>query len=161
MGNLRHALKRKRQRETFYDIVIDDPTEAEERVTAAQSALRLAGLRDDDEAKVAAQAELDEARAALSACVHRVVFHNLPADAFEDLIGAHPPQKDKKDTDTWDARTFRPALIAACAVDSDMTEQEWAEELASERWNEADVDAIFMAALSANVTPRSVTVPKG
>jgi len=42
-----------------------------------------------------------------------------------------------------------------------MTEEEWAAELASDRWTLADRREIVSQALAANVTSRSVSVPKG
>lgn len=164
MASLREALARKRQRETFYDVLVDDPTAAEEQHDAARQEFRLATLRhgqDSEEAK-AAQAKVDEARAALSACSYRLTFHNLAPDVFEALVAAHPPSKEQQDDgDQWNAATFTPALVAACAVDSDMTEQEWIDELNSDRWSVADRNGVFLAALSCNISPRSVTVPKG
>ncbi len=160
--NLRDALARKQRRETYYDLLIADPTEAEERHGDARASVRLAQMREDETAAAAARAELEDARAALAACTHRITFRNLPPDVFESLVGAHPPTKDRADKgDQWDPATFGPALIAACAVDGDMDEKAWIDELGSDRWSVADRDEILSKALQANVTPRSVTVPKG
>jgi Asp-tRNA(Asn)/Glu-tRNA(Gln) amidotransferase A subunit family amidase len=157
--SLRDALKAKQRRTTYYDLLISDPSEAEKVVEEAEGTLRLALLRNSD--------DVEDCRAAVTAAqerlrehVHRITFVNLPPDEFEELVAAHPPGKDQKKDDEWHP-SFRAALVAACAVDSDLSEDEWAAELKSERWNEADRSAIFAAALSANVTPRSVTIPKG
>jgi hypothetical protein len=162
--SLRDALARKRQRETFYDVLVDDPTEAEEQLERAQADLRLATLRHGEESAEAqaARVSVEEARAALTGCTHRITFRNLPAHEFEALVNAHPPGKDAQAKgDQWDIGTFGPALVAACAVDADMTEKEWIDELSSDRWSVADRNGIFSAALAANVSPRSVTIPKG
>lgn len=161
--SLRDALARKRQRETFYDLEIADPTEPREKYEAARAALRLAEMRhgkDSDEAAEARES-LSAARAEWSACTYRITFRNLPSDEYEALVAAHPPTKEQQDKgDQWDRATFAPALIAACAVDSDMSEDEWVEELKSDRWPVADRDAVFLKALGANLEPRSATVPK-
>lgn len=162
--SLKDTLARKKQRETHYDVVVADPTEAEEAYEEAFRAFRRAELEHGEESPEASatRAIKEEARAALAACVERIYFRNLPSDEFEELVGEHKPTKEQQEQgQQWNDKTFAPALLAACAVDSDMTEKEWIDELASDRWSQADVTSIFMAALSANVTPRSVTVPKG
>jgi hypothetical protein len=161
--SLREALASKRSQQTHYDLVIGDSAEPEAALQAAQAELRLARARESDEdSVVAARASVEEARAALQACLHRIHFQPLEPDVFEALVGAHPPTKAQRaDGDTWNATTFRPALIAACAVDSELDETDWAVELASKRWSVADRDEIFAAALAANVVPRSLSVPKG
>jgi hypothetical protein len=91
-----------------------------------------------------------------------VRFRNLPAHEFEALIGAHKPTKEQQDKGSqWNPDTFSVALIAACVVDSDLTEDEWSAELRSSQWPLADVNAMFSAALEANYSSRSATIPKG
>jgi hypothetical protein len=157
--SLRDALKAKQRRTTHYDLLIADPSEAEAEVEQAEAALRLELLRDGDDVEQL-RGQVEAARARVRDCLYRVTFQNLPPDEFEELVAAHPPGKDQPKSDEW-SPSFRAALIAACAVDSDMTEAEWQAELASERWNDADRTALFSAALSANVTARSVSIPKG
>jgi hypothetical protein len=160
--NLREALASKRSQQTHYDLVVGDSAELEAALQAASADLRHATLRGEQPAIDAARASFEEARAALQACLHRVHFTNLEPDVFEALIGVHPPTKAQRDEgDRWNEVTFRPALIAACAVDSDMTDADWAEELGSKRWSHADRDEIFGAALAANILPRSLSIPKG
>jgi hypothetical protein len=43
------------------------------------------------------------------------------------------------------------ALIAACAVDSGLTEQEWAEQLDSDLWSQGERNALFNTALELNI----------
>lgn len=160
--NLREALASKRSQQTHYDIVVGESAEHEVALQAATADLRHATLREDQPAIDAARVSLEEARAALQACLHRVHFTNLEPDVFEALIGTHQPTKAQREAgDRWNDSTFRPALIAACAVESDMTEEDWVAELSSKRWSHADREEIFGAALAANVVPRSLSVPKG
>jgi hypothetical protein len=160
--SLREALASKRSQQTHYDLVIGDPAEPEAALQTATADLRLAQMREDEDATSAARTSLEEARAALQACLHRIHFRPLEPDVFEALIGAHEPTKEQqKDGERWNPTTFRPALISACAVDSELDESEWAAELTTKRWSHADRDEIFAAALAANVVPRSLSVPKG
>ena len=165
MGNLRARIRAKARRTTTFEmVVVDDATAdaAEAAYVSAQTGLRRATAAKDPKAETAAQAAVDAARAGLAECRDVLRFQSLSAHDFEALIGAHEPtEAQQAKGDQWNGETFSPALIAACAVEQDMTEAEWAEELGSERWSVADRNAIFTAALSANVTARSVTVPKG
>lgn len=168
MGNLRARLKNKKRRTTTYTMVIVDDQvldAAEAALLDAQRDLRrakVAAESDDDPAVEQAEAAVATATRELEQCRDTLVFQSLPSHEFEALISAHEPTREQqKNGDQWNGETFSPALIAACCVDSDLSEEEWAEELRSERWSVADRNAIFSAALSANVTPRSVTVPKG
>lgn len=165
MGNLRDRIKAKAQHKTTYKMVIvDDATAdaAEAAYTGSQTALRRAVAAKDAKAQKTAQAAVDLARAGLAACVDVLVFEALESHVFEALIVLHEPtEAQQAEGKQWNAETFSPALIAACSVEQGMTEAEWAEELATKRWSLADRNDIFTKALSANVTARSVTVPKG
>lgn len=168
MGNLRARLKNKKRRTTTYEMVVVDDQVLdvfEAALVDAQRELRrakVAAESDDDPKVEQAEAAVERAKQELEKCRDTIVFQSLPSHEFEALISAHEPTKEQqKNGDQWNSETFSPALIAACCVDSDLTEDEWAEELRSERWSVADRNAIFSKALSANVTPRSVTVPKG
>ena len=171
--SLRAALARKAARETHYDVLVvssEEQEQLEEAFAVARRAVGRAVAKDGEESPAAtdARAELEAAREALTGASCRIRFHPLDPDAFEALVGDHPPTKAQQDEgDQWDRTTFAPALLAACAVDSDMTEKDWTDELTSKdergrpKWSRADRDGVFMAALTANVIPRSVTVPKG
>lgn len=148
-SKMRTRLQARKPRQTFYDL----PTAGEEQLDAAERALTTAQASGDPGAVAAAVA-------ALEACRDRLVFQALPAHEFEALIAAHEPQEsDRASGDQWHAETFVPALIAACIVDSDLTEDDWKQELAG--WSVAERNAIFAAAVSANVVSRSVVIPKG
>jgi hypothetical protein len=69
-----------------------------------------------------------------------------------DLINEHSPTEEQKaEGADWNPDTFRPALIAACAVDAGMTAEQWAEELADDRWSVADRNELFRLPLDANL----------
>ena len=92
------------------------------------------------------------AQAALDACTWRIRFQSIPSEAFTALLELHPRTPEQPSTHQWDPVTFQPALVAACAVDSDLTEQEWAAELGSERWSTGERNALFMQALAVNIS---------
>lgn len=162
--SLSAALARKQRREEYYDVLIDDPTAAEAAVKVAERGVLDAALEhgaDSDEV-TAAQTQLAASHQQLADCYHRVVLRNLPPAKFEALVAAHKPTKAQEDAGAmWNRTTLAPALLAACAVDSDLTEEQWAEQFASGLWSMADRDGIFGAALAVNVSARDTTVPKG
>lgn len=158
--DLRAALSAKRGNETSFDLTVADPTEAEAELERVSRDLRLAQLRDDDLAEY--EAAEQAAKDTLAACFFRLRFRNMPAHEFEALVGEHEAsEEDAEQGEVWDREGLTPALLAACAVDSDLTAEEWATELASERWNAADKLAVYRAALDANIKTRSAGLPKG
>jgi hypothetical protein len=163
MSAFRARLKAKKHRTAIYNMVIaDDITvdAAEAAFAAAERDLRRAKVGGDEAEVEAAEAALEQAKGDLRDCYDTLTFRSLPSHEFEALISAHEPTKEQqKDGAQWNSETFTPALLAASCVDSDLSETEWAEELAG--WSVADRNAIFSAALSANVTARSLTIPKG
>jgi len=162
-GRLRKALAKKRVREEVYRFAIADDTAARKKLDEANKAKLLAGIgkNTEDELSRKFEAEVDAAQAELDACYEPIVFRGISDKAFEALVAEHPPVGDDKEKAAWNVETFRPALIAACAVDADLTAEEWAEELASERWTKADLNEIFSAAVRANTRTVSEGLPKG
>lgn len=157
MTSLREALAAKRVREAVYPIAVADDTEARARLAEAQRQKLLAGVggKDDDDAAVKrAQRAVEEAQAAVDACYYPLRLRGIGRSELEALHAAHPAPPDTDPDVTINIRTFRPALIAACAVDSDLTAEEWAAELESERWTLGDVNALF--ALARRVTEEAI-----
>jgi len=189
MGNLRSALRRKTRRRTHYDLVLDDPTEAETlEMERAEAELRLARLRHDGDSpeRAAAQVRWDAARDALRAHVSPITFQSIGEHLFDELQSsdAHTPtprQTAAHETEAAKAKaadspaptpprfnpeTLIPAVFALCVVPPDgeeaLTEAEWAHELRRDGdWQEAEKQAAFDACLTAIFRPRSVQIPKG
>lgn len=157
--DLRSALAAKRGNETHFDLLISDPSEAEQELADADGALRLALLRGED--VEAAEQKQAEARAKMRACYYRLTFRNMPAHEFEALVGEHEASpEDAEQGEVWDREGLTPALLAACAADSDLSAEDWQAELASQRWSAADKLAVYRAALDANIKQRSASLPK-
>jgi hypothetical protein len=186
----RRKLQRKERRRTYFDLVLNDTTEAEADLETATGALRLARLRYDDPRhpdREKAQAEFAKARLALLEHVCRIWFEAIPMHEWEALLGEHPPTPkqmavfndecetakragtDAPDAPQFDPVTLLPALFARCAIadpddpdDTPLTETEWSAELAPDgRWQEAEKNAALDACLTAILRPRSVVIPKG
>lgn len=158
--DLRSALASKRGNETHFDLLISDPTDAEASLSQAEAALRLATIRDKD--VEAARASAEQARAEMAGCFYRLTFRNLSPHEFEALVGAHEASAEAAaEGEVWDREGLTPALLAACTVDSDLSVEDWAAELASDRWSAADKLAVYRAVLDANIKQRSASLPKG
>lgn len=65
-----------------------------------------------------------EARERMKAAEVEFTFRALGAKAWSDLVAAHP---GKTDGEPWDVDTLAPALVAASAVDPEMTPDDVAE----------------------------------
>lgn len=102
---------------------------AEAEVSRAEGVKRLSGVPTE----VAAAAEMaaatvDELRAEVEAASLSFVLRALPSHAYNALVIEHPPRKGNlADERVWgfNASTLVPALIRACAVEPDMTPDQW------------------------------------
>lgn len=105
---------------------------------------------------------MDALREAMRAYERTVKFQALSQRAYSDLLAKHPPRKDNEDDQarSLNIETFPPALIAACAVEPVMTEEQvkqLAELLTNWQFNEL-FGASFMLNRSPVSIPKSVTV---
>ena len=169
---LRAALAAKTVYRTYFDMSIVDTEVAEKaKRELAQFeqmllALRLSGSSDDAAAHEAflerAQEQVDQAQAKVDACYHRIWFHGLGFTEFDALVALHPPTAEQaKDKWAWNPDTFNYALVAACAIDSDLTAGEWKAELEdADRWSRADRAQLLSEALAANRQTMADAVPK-
>lgn len=151
---LRDALNRKSVTRTHYDM----PTASTEEINAARNALDRAGqvavatlMSDDPDIRARGESALAEAQRGLSACFHRIWFRPIGLTEFDALVTEHPPSAaQRKEGHAWNPDTFSFALLATACEDSDLTAEEWAEELADEnKWPAPDRLGIFNASLRA------------
>jgi hypothetical protein len=161
---LRDALNRKRVTRTYYDM----PIAGTEEIDAARTALDRAGqvavatlMSDDEDIRSRGDAALAEAREGLAECFHRIWFRPIGLSEFDALTSEHPPTTaQRKEGHPWNPDTFIFALLAVSAEDSDLSEEEWAAELADEKkWPAPDRNGIYNAALRAQ--RQSAADPKG
>lgn len=162
-GNLRDALAAKRVRELVYPLAVADDTQARKRLEEARARRVLAGVGKtvDEEDVKAAQAAEDQAQAEVDACYYQLRLRGVSAADMEALRASCPPPPDADEDVTFDVEAFRPALVAACAVDSDLSAEEWAAELASDRWTVSDVASLYQSALIACNRPVNDGLGKG
>lgn len=145
----------------------DEEREAREALSDAEMTLRIAQIGNEDwnaqkaksEEKKASEA-VDAARARWEATIERVQFQSISRADFEALIAAHPAKSDADD-ESWNVTTFRPALIAACAVDQSMTEEEWVEFLDSDAVSVGELGELYATVLMLNYEMPQAGVGKG
>lgn len=163
---LRAALAKKTKLRTYFDLAVvpsEDVETAQQRVDIAQQLVAATLLSPDDDVRERGQTELDKAKAARAACFHRIWFSGLGETDFDALVRLHPPTPAQEaDKWPWNPDTFNYALLAECAVDSDLTAEEWEAEVNdTERWSRADKARVIAAALACNQQTISDAVPKG
>ena len=92
-------------------------------------------------------------------------FKGLSRDRYERLMNAHPPTKDQRARAAnlgipalWNSDTFPPALVAACLVEpDDWTEDDVNAMWHDDNWNQAELNELFSAAISACVNRYQVS----
>lgn len=75
-----------------------------------------------------------------------LLFRALPRKQYRILVDEHPPRDGK--TEDWNADTFPPALIAACAVDPQFTVEQATEVM--DEWETDDASRIFLTCFYLN-----------
>lgn len=130
-------------------------------VTAAQATLA-AAQADGDPDRVKA------ATAAVGACYEPVVLTALHPAQMETLLGKHPPtdeqrersKREQKTQPMFNPDTFVPALLAA-SIESDMTEDDWAEYTTTGAMTAGEVADLFSKAWELNYRVPDVDLKKG
>ena len=107
---------------------------------------------DPRTALIAAKADL-EAQMRESSATFR--FASIGAEAWSDLMAAHPPREGKEDKENFDPTTFPAALISAGATDPTMTVEQAGQML--DGFTLMQRNQIFASAYAANV--RGVDIP--
>lgn len=134
----------------------DGVTSAEERHTAAL-------MRSDEGAEAAiakAQAEVDQAKAALADCYQEVRIQAQEPEEFERLLGLpeHKPRKGTEDT-LWNNDTFGKTMFLV-GVQGELTAEEWETEVFPQL-SQAEKAGLFIKALNINARWVDGSVPKG
>jgi hypothetical protein len=142
---------------------------------ASDALARAELLQDHDADKDAAEiVQLREAKSAAAEALREattfITFKSMGRKAYQALIEEHPPtEEQKKQYQTehgmeapYDQETFAPALVAACAYDSD-GELIWTVEEAEEvfeEWNSSEIVTLFQAAIQCNSARRVTDLGK-
>lgn len=102
---------------------------------------------------------IDAAQRAVDACYEQLTITALPPVDMEALLEAHPPV-DREHKTMFNPVTFVPALLAAC-VDSDVTEEDWAEYTTKGPMTPGEVNELFRVVWDLNYRAPDPAVPKG
>lgn len=97
------------------------------------------------------EAELDQLEAEIAAQRHPFQFKSLGRTKYGALLDEFPPREGNR-TDRltgFDSDEFPPALLAASAVDPEMTVAHAKEIWGGEDWSDAETTRLFQAALKA------------
>lgn len=149
--------------------------ELEEARQARDSAARAAAIRDKDTDAQAALWQAEERVAALEQrmrdedAVAYFTLKSIGRAAYDALVDAHQPtgaQRAKAKSLgigelAWNHETFPPALVAACLVEPQLSEEEVASLWRDDSWNQAELQALLQAAIEVNGTRRTVELGKG
>lgn len=141
--------KAARLRETEVQICVSGDLAADaERLQAQLDAIRprlVTGSLADVDPRVAIEAELAEVHELMRAHLVTFRFRALGRTAWAEIKAAHP---GRDENELWNPETFGPALVAACAIEPEMTLAE-VEEL-YEVLNAGQQAELWVAAYSAN-----------
>jgi hypothetical protein len=165
--SLRQRLATRERPSLPFRLLVDDPNEAIAALEQAQAARRQIVIRDEPDLLELEQADaaVQAAQEAVDGCYVTVVLRALRPGVYEALQAAHPPtleQATKDPPEIWNPETFRPALLAMC-VESDMSEQDWAEFLDG-HVSQGERQGLYVAALAVNERVRAadpLVLPKG
>ena len=175
MSSLREQLARKRAHSTSLTFPLGDAGEdAKSELEKAEQTLQLGQIAAKGNAVATKPLEdkLKKARAAYARNSVTITFRGLTEEERDALIAAHPPteEQEKRDKDNdvpeeqrsmVDRATFTPAALAICALNSDMSEQDWIKELASDRWTAGEKKALFDAIVTATNAQPAPGLGKG
>lgn len=174
MSSLREKLARKRANSAERTYPVGPEGEAAKaELASAENALQFAKLVPGDgrqQALKEAEERLEAAKAAYADNSVTIRVRGLTEDERDALMTAHPrtPEQEAKDKELpedqrsdLDTDGFLAAALAVCAVDSDLTEEEWAVELASTRWTAGEKSDLFGAVVTATNAEPGPGIPKG
>jgi hypothetical protein len=172
------ALKRRKTRTSRYRIPLEEHVEMMRRAKLVEEArntiaagIYLQNQRPDDPSIVdavdKAKQELGVAQKALDACFHDIVFEGIPEREFDKLVQAFPPPADQvekakeagEEMPMWDEQEFPLALLERCTLESDLSMEQWREELAT--WSHAERQEIVARVLDCNLRSFSHNVDFG
>lgn len=177
MSSLRDRLAKKRAHSTSLTFPIGEEGQAAKaELDDAENNERLVDMVAKGEngkaARQRATTRVTKAKRAYEKHSVTIHFRGLTDDEWDALISAHPPtdeqqQKERDDNvpeeqrSLVDLATFLPAALAVCALDSDLSEEDWTVELASGRWTRGEKLALSNAVQQATNAQPAPGVGKG
>lgn len=138
---------RRKPRETTTYVVLDHGLLA--RHDELSRELRMAKVTDERENRTPEapriQAELDDIEQEIHEAAVPFRFRAMPRREYRELLEEH---KDPSGAKRWNEDTFPPALIAACAVDPEMTLEQAT--TVYDEWDDNQASVLFAAAFMVN-----------
>ncbi len=92
------------------------------------------------------------------------IFKSLGRIVYDDLVELpehQPSDEQKKEGAQFNPDTFPPALVAAAAVDPEISIEEAVEIFGDSEWNGAELQKLFFAALEVNTETGDIPLSKG
>ncbi|MGH3010180.1 MAG: hypothetical protein ACRDLM_12350, partial [Gaiellaceae bacterium] len=125
-----------------------------ERELEAAKGWKPGSLADTDPARELAE-QIEATREEMREHSHVFKFRAVAPKAWSDLLALHPPRKDNDADGLFNLQTFPSAVIAACAIEPEMTAEQL-DRLAAVL-NQGQYDDLFMAAWRVNT--RATDIP--
>lgn len=80
-----------------------------------------------------------------------VTIKAIGSKAYDDLLAAHPPTNEqKKEGTSYNVETFAPALISACSVTPQLTEEQANQIWTSDEWSRGELTELFIGCVEVN-----------
>jgi hypothetical protein len=80
-----------------------------------------------------------------------VTLKAIGSKAYDDLIANHPPTNEqKREGQSYNAESFAPALIAACSVTPELTEDQANQIWTSNEWSRGELTQLFLGCVEVN-----------
>jgi hypothetical protein len=80
-----------------------------------------------------------------------VTLKAIGSKAYDDLLASNPPTNEqKREGQTYNAETFAPALISACAVTPALTVEQATEIWTSTEWSRGELTELYLACVEVN-----------
>lgn len=87
-----------------------------------------------------------------------LTYQAIGAKAYDKLMAKHPPKAEQRvEGASFDIDTFAPALIAACSVEPEMSEEDAKSIWDSPEWSRGDLMVLFTKAVGLN--NRGIDIP--
>lgn len=162
---LRAALNAKTSLHTFHEVAIVPQPQieaAKRRLDVARQLVAATLMHEDPDVRAKAEQAHDTAQTERDACFYRIEFRGLGLTEFDALVKLHPPTKEQSDNKwLWNPETFDFALLEHATVDSDLSAEEWAAELADEeRWPAPERARLVNTCLAAQRQTMADAAPK-
>lgn len=154
---LREALDQMSARTAVHDLPFGPRyAEAKARFREADQYNAVALMGGSDDLKKSAQKARDEAKADYESQVYRVEMQSIPPAEFVALRTEFPLAEDRE----LFLEPLSHHLLERCVTNGDLSADEWAAMLGSEKFNMGDANDLCVSVVNLNARSSSADVPK-